>query len=275
MRLYDLTRLNPPRFRGMTLLPLTLEQYQRMRREGILGPDDNVEMLDGYIVGKDRGLGQDRPANAVIPPDGPRWRDLLEIWPLTVEQYQRMIRTGIIEEDDPVELIEGYLIAKDRGRGPGMGAGPEHAAGVGRITRRFMRALQAPWVVRCQDPIDLGKVNVPGGGSQPEPDLAVAQGPEDRYDHRHPTPADLLLVVEVADSSLLNDRRGKAQSYASAGISPYWILNVVDRQLEIYTDPDTQAGQYRKQQILTENDSVVVSWPGLAPVTFQVKDFLP
>ena len=257
-----------PQFRGMQLMPLSIDQYQRMRREGILGPNDKTELLEGYIVGKDRGLGQDRPANAVIPADAPRLMDLYEIWPLTLEQYQRMIRTAIIEEDDPIEMIEGYLIAKDRGRGPGMGAGPEHSAAVGRVTRRFMWALGASWVVRCQDPIELGPSNVPGAASQPEPDLVVAQGPESRYDHRYPAPADLLLVIEVADSSLMSDRRGKVQSYASQGITLYWILNLVDRQLEIYADPDTKGQLYQTTQILKETEQVVVSWPGLTPVTF-------
>src|SRR5437870_3310065 len=171
MTLIDLARQDPPRFRGMAVMPLSLEQYQRMRGEGILGPGDRTELLEGYIVGKDRGLGQDRPPGAVIPPDAPRWRGMLEIWPLTLDQYQRMIRLGIIEEDDPVEMIDGYLIAKDRGRGPGMGAGPEHATAVGRLTRRFILALAAQWVVRCQAPIEFGPGTIPGAGSQPEPDL--------------------------------------------------------------------------------------------------------
>ena len=275
MLLVDLIQTDAPAFRGMRLMPLSINQYQRMYQEGILGANDKTELLDGYIVGKDRGPGQDRPPGAVIPPDGPRWRGLLEIWPLTLAQYQRMIELAIIEEDDPVEMLEGYLIAKDRGRGPGMGAGPEHSSAVGRLTRRFIRALPDPWVVRCQDPISLGPPKVPGAASQPEPDLVVAQGPEGRYDHQHPGAADILLLVEVADSSLLGDRRGKVQSYAAQGIRLYWILNVVDRQLEIFTDPDTQAGQYRTQRILAETDDVVVSWPGLAPVTFSIKDFLP
>lgn len=269
------TRCEAPQFRGMQLVPLSTEQYERMYREGILGLNDKTELREGYIVGKDRGLGQERPAHAVIPADAPRLMGLYEIWPLTLEQYQRMIRTAIIEEDDPVEMIAGYLIAKDRGRGPGMGAGPEHAYAVGRLLRRFVRALPDPWVVRIQDPIQLGPSNVPGAASQPEPDMVVAQGPDTRYLQQHPGPADLYLVVEVADSSLLSDRRGKVQSYASQGIPVYWILNLVDRQLEIYTNPDAKGGQYQTTQILSEAEQAVVSWPGLAPVTFAIKDFLP
>ncbi len=79
----------------------------------------------------------------------------------------------------------------------------------------------------------------------------------------------------MADSSLLSDRRGKVQSYASQGIPVYWILNLVDRQLEIYTNPDAKGGQYQTTQILSEAEQAVVSWPGLAPVTFAIKDFLP
>jgi hypothetical protein len=274
MLLSELIQKNAPCFREMKLMPLSVEQYRRMYQEGILGPDDKTELLEGYIVGQGRGRGEARPQHAVFPSDAPRWQGLLEIWPLTLAQYQRMIRAGIIQEDDPVELIEGYLIAKDRGRGPGMGAGPEHATAVGRLNRRFILALAYAWVVRCQDPIEVGPLNVPGAASQPEPDLVVADGPDTRYSQKHPGPADIRLLIEVADSSLMGDRRGKAQSYAAAGIRVYWILNVVDRQLEIFTDPDAQAGKYQTQQILTEAEQVVVSWPGLAPVTFAIKDFL-
>ncbi len=262
-------------FRGMELMPLSLEQYRRMFQEGVLTVNDPVELLEGYLVGKDRGVGQARPQPCVIPPDAPRYLGMLEIWPLTLAQYQQMIRTAIIGEDDPVEMMAGYLIAKDRGRGPGMGAGPQHSLSVSRLLRRIIQAVPPPWVHRCQDPIEIGPQNIAGAASQPEPDFAIAQGPDDQYAQRYPGPADLWLVIEVADSSLLADRRGKAQSYATAGIRLYWIVNLVDRQLEIFTDPDTQAGQYRSQQILPEDQQVTLTLPDLPTVTFLVRDFLP
>lgn len=118
-------------------------------------------------------------------------------------------------------------------------------------------------------------LTVAGRGSEPEPDVAVAQGPEARYDDHHPRSEELYLLVEVAASSLAEDRNYKAWLYATAGIPRYWIVNLVDRQLEVYSDPDLAVGQYRSRQILREDQEVVLHWQGLAPVTILVKDLLP
>jgi Uma2 family endonuclease len=241
-----------------------------MRAAGILAKDEPVELCEGYLVGKD----QARPEPCAMPSDPPRLEGR-ELWPLSLEQYQRMIAEGILEEDDPVELLDGYIIATDRGRGPGMPPGPEHAFSTNALHTSLVRALAPAWVVRCQDPIALGLAAVPGAGAAPQPDVSVAQGPNTLYAHRYPGAADLCLVAEVADSSLLTDRRAKAVRYAQAGIPLYWIVNLVDRQIEVYSDPDTAAGQYRSVQVFDEHQQVVLSWAGLAPVTFAVRDFLP
>jgi Uma2 family endonuclease len=265
-----------PHVQGLgEIVPLTLDQYHRMISSGILPDGTPVELVGGYIVGKDRGMGHELPDSCVMPKDPPRLAGTAELWPLSLDQYHQMIAAGILAEDDPIELIDGYLVAKDSGRGPGMPPAPEHASSTSRVNRRLSRALAETWVVRCQDPIQLGPSDIAGAGSEPQPDVAVAQGPESRYDNHHPGPADLLLVVEVSDSTLSRDRQDKAQRYASASLPRYWIVNLVDRQLEVYTDPDPATGQYRSRQVLTENAQVVLSWPGLAPVTFAVKDFLP
>src|SRR6476646_2413621 len=88
-------------------------------------------------------------------PEVPRWRGLLDLQPLTLEQYHRMIETGILAEDAPVALLEGYLVAKDRGKGSGMGHGHAHAAGVSSLYRLLFIALSHGWVVRSQLPITL------------------------------------------------------------------------------------------------------------------------
>ncbi len=265
-----------PRLRGMLdVVPLSLDQYHRMIDAGILENGTPIELLEGYLIGKDRGLGQERPQPCRMLADPPRLAGLMEVWPLSIEQYERMLAEGILGEDDPIELLEGYLVATDRGRGPGMGVGPEHASATSQLTRRLSRTLPETWVVRCQDPIGLGPAEVAGAGSEPQPDVAVAQGPDSRYVQRHPGPEDLRLVVEVADSSLSTDRDIKGKSYASASIPLYWIVNLVDRQLEVYSDPDPAAGQYRSRQVLSENQQVVLGWEGLAPITLQVKDLLP
>jgi Uma2 family endonuclease len=275
MTVTKVTRSAVPRVRGLgEIAPLSLEQYHRMIETGILDEDDPVELHNGYIVSLNKGMGYDWPA-AAVPLDVPRLYGDALLWPLSLDQYHRMIAAGILGEDDPIELLDGYLVLKDQGRGPGMGHGPGHATAVSQVHDVLRGALGNSWVVRSQLPISLGTNQTTGTGKEPEPDAAVAQGPRQRYTHHHPGPQDLRLVAEVADSSLVNDRRLKGPLYASAGIALYWIVNLVDRCLEVYSDPDPATGQYRSQQTLAEDQQVVLSWPGLAPVTFAVKDFLP
>jgi hypothetical protein len=209
------------------------------------------------------------------PRDIPRLYGLAEIWPLSLDDYHRMVETGIVGEDTPIEFIEGYLVAKDQGRGPGMGHGPAHALAVSNVSELLTVALAATSVVRCQLPVTLPPGVLPTAGSEPEPDLVVAVGPRGRYSDHHPGPAEIQLILEVADSSLAYDRSTKARLYAWAGVPLYWIINLIDRRLEIYSDPDTAVGAYRAQDFRAEDQSVVFAREGLAPVTFQVKDLLP
>ena len=206
--------------------------------------------------------------------DLPRLCGLATIAPLSLEQYHRMIEVGIVGEDDPMELIDGYLVFKDQGRGPGMGHGFPHATAVTNAQSLLLAALGTSCVIRTQLPITLG-VGGAGGGKEPEPDVTVADGPAQRYLTHHPGPPEIRLLVEAADSSLALDRNVKGPLYATANIALYWIINLVDRQLEVYSDPDAATGQYRSQQILGEHKQVTLSWPGLAPITLAVKDFLP
>src|SRR5438045_1492508 len=114
----------------------------------------------------------------------PRLRGLLEVMPLSLAQYERMIADGILGEDEPLELLEGYIIGIDRGGGPGMPPNPEHSSATARVNRRFTKALPDPWLVRCQDPIRLSPLDAPGAGTEPQPDVFVIRGPESRFDHR-------------------------------------------------------------------------------------------
>ncbi len=263
-RLYELAEL----------MPLSLDQYHRMIETGIICEEEPVEFAGGHLVSKDQGTDYAWPFGS-MPANAPRLDTGAPIWPLSLDQYHRMIQTGILPEGGSYELLYGYLVAKDQGRGPGMGHAPAHATSVTRTLHLLMAAFGATWVVRCQLPITLGTRQAAGSGKEPEPDVAVALGPDQRYTNRHPGPQDLRLVVEVADTSLSSDRGRKAFLYASDGIPLYWIVNLIDRQLEVYSDPDPVTGQYRSRQILAEDAQVVLSWPGLALITFAVKDFLP
>ena len=151
--------------------------------------------------------------------------------PITVAQYYQMLADGILHEDDRVELIEGELHWMTP-------IGSPHAASVKTLARTFIQYLDQQAVVGIQDPIHLDD------HSEPQPDISLARWRPDYYRAGHPTPADLLLLIEVSDSTLKEDRR-KAQLYARFGIPEYWIVNLLDNMLEVYTDP--QAGQYRRQ----------------------------
>lgn len=268
------TRLEAPRLRGvLEVVPLSLDQYHRMIETGILEEGAPIELHEGYLICNNRDLGHAGTQNG-LGLEVPHLNEGVPLWPLSLDQYHRMIQEGVIGEDDPLELIDGYLVAKDQGRGSGIGHGPVHATAVRQLEDLLKESLGPSWMVQSQLPISLGD-SILGGGKEPEPDGAVAQGPRSRYKDHHPGPSELRLVAEVADSSLANDRNVKGPLFASAGIPLYWIVNLVDRQLEVYSDPDTATGQYRSKQILTEQEQVTLSWHGLDPVMFRVSDFLP
>ena len=259
----------------LEIWPLSVEQYEQMIAAGILTEEDPVDFVEGYLVARDQNLGQPRPHGRELGKGTPRYEGRRELWPLSSEQYERMNKEGILGEDDPIELLEGYLVAIDRGGGPGMPPKPEHSYATASVHRRLTRALPDPWLARSQDPIRLSPAGVPGVGREPQPDVFVIQGPENRYAHRRPGPEDLRLIVEVSETSLSSDRDYKGELYAAAGIPLYWIVNLVNRQLEVYSDPDPTTGQYRSREILAEDQQVSLSWAGLPPITFAVKDFLP
>lgn len=167
--------------------------------------------------------------------------------PITVEQYHLMIRDGILQDGDPIELIDGLLVRKDRSaRGENlMTHNPRHAF----LISRLMRLLTGPCEAACaflriQLPVTLNSINCP------EPDLAVVRGSEEDYADRHPGPADLSLVIEIADSSVRTDRSTKQRLYATAGIPLYWLVNLPESQVEVYEQPDPASGKYARQTIL-------------------------
>ncbi len=154
----------------------------------------------------------------------------------TVKDYCCMLEAGILHEDDHVELIRGEI----RMMSP---KGPKHASGNSRANRYFMKLLGDQAIIRIQDPIHLDDF------SEPEPDLVVAALVEDEYDYHHPTPEEIYLALEVADSSLEYDRDEKSKLYAQAGIRQYCILNLRERELEDYRQPSVNG--YRSKQTYT------------------------
>jgi Uma2 family endonuclease len=180
----------------------------------------------------------------------------------TVQQYRRMVETGILSENDMVELLEGWIVAK-------MTHNPPHDAAV-NLTRCVIEPLLASgWHVRVQSAITTGD-------SEPEPDIAVVRGSLRRYVQSHPRPADIGLLIEVAETSLLEDRIDKGRLYARARIPIYWIVNIPERQVEIYTDPKGgKSPAYRRRHDYGINDKLPLVIDGQEIARIAVKSCLP
>ncbi len=163
----------------------------------------------------------------------------LRLW--TVADYHRMAETGILDEDERVELLEGKIIWMSA-------KGTAHRSAVGRTDYLLKNRLANRAWVSTQDPIQLNQ------RSEPEPDVAVVQiDPLDYADH-HPTPSEVYLIIEVADSSLKFDCETKGKAYAQAGIADYWVLDVVDRQLYVFREPNQEG--YQSKVILGEDGRI-------------------
>jgi len=164
-----------------------------------------------------------------------------EFVPITVEQFREMIRSGIIPDGAPIELIDGMMVWKDRGGSGGqpMGHDPRHAI----LVKRLVRLLQT-WVtaacchLQSQLPVTLTDM------SEIEPDLAVIRGFEEDFGSRHPGPGDIAVAIEIANSSLKRDRTKKLRLYAIAEVPVYWIVNLQSNQIEVYTQPDATQQTY-------------------------------
>ncbi len=181
----------------------------------------------------------------------------------SVARYQRMIETGVLTAEDKVELLENWVVLK-------MPRNPPHDSTLQQMLRPLLRPLPYGWDLRIQAAITLTD-------SQPEPDFAVVRGSAVDYRSRHPGPDDIGLVVEVADSSLLRDQRDKTRIYARAGIPCYWIVNLVDLRIEVYTQPSgpAPAPAYGAFQTYRPGDDVPVVLDGNPVGTVPVTDLLP
>ncbi len=195
-------------------------------------------------------LGQ-RP---LIPPSA--------LYRFSVDQYRRMIDAGVFQNGDRCELLEGWVVRK-------MVHNPAHDGVVWLVQTLLLARLAPEWVVRVQSSIQTAD-------SRPEPDVAVVRGPGIRYITAHPAPQDISLVVEVAEATLVQDRTAKQRIYARARIPCYWIVNLTDRQVEVYTNP--RAGRspaYRERRDLRHGDSVPLELPGRKPAKIPVRELLP
>ena len=191
---------------------------------------------------------------AVLPAEG--------VWRLSVSKYHEMIRTGILSDDDPVELLDGLLVTT-------MPKNPAHSTATRAARSVFENCLPPNWLVDTQEPITLE-------ASEPEPDLIVVRGGRERYVARHPGPADVALVVEIADATLKRDRDLKQRLYAQAGIPAYWIVNLTENLVEQYLSPSglAESPGYRERNVWGRGDSVPLMLEGEVLALVPVSDLL-
>ncbi|QBQ55275.1 Uma2 family endonuclease [Nitrosococcus wardiae] len=151
-------------------------------------------------------------------------QDLLQRHRLTISDYHRMGEAGILHEDSRIELIEGELLDMAP-------IGSQHAGTVKQLSRLLHLAIGQTAIVSTQDPIILDKY------SEPEPDIMLLQPRDDFYKSSHPRPEDVLLIIEVADTSLQYDRHIKIPLYAEHGIPEVWLVDLVNKALTLFRSP--------------------------------------
>ena len=212
----------------------TPAEFRRMVSSGIFGLNEPVELVSGEIY--EHGL--------------PR------LW--TRDEYYRLGDTEVFRPDERTELLDGRIIRK-------VTMNPPHASAVRRVLEALRTPFSAGFVISGQCALNLSTRN------DPEPDAMVSVGVFADYDGRHPAPAETLLVVEVSDSTLREDRLYKAHLYARAGIADYWIVNINAQTLEVRRQPEH--GEYLSLDVYDEGEAVS---PLAAPHTpVRVTDLLP
>lgn len=164
----------------------------------------------------------------------------------TVEEYYLMGDHGIFKPGERVELIEGEVIDM-------MPVGVGHCASLDGLTEAFGKDCQGRWTLRIQSSLRINE------RSEPLPDLLLLRAPWQRYKTAHPTAEDVYLLIEVADSSLLYDRQTKLPLYARHGVPEVWILNIPQRQIEVYREPGPLG--YATQTIYTDGKLAPAAFP--------------
>jgi Uma2 family endonuclease len=186
---------------------------------------------------------------------------LPEPYRFTVDQYERMAEVGILTGADRVELINGIVVIK-------MAKGPAHVWATKQAGDRLGPLLGDAFSLRREAPARIPELN------EPEPDLVIAWGDDLAYLRRHPEPADIALIIGVSDTTYRYDRDQKYAVFAKAGIPAYWIINLVDRRVEVYTRP-VKAGRYRSHKDFRPGQQVPVVIDGQQLGQIAVDDILP
>jgi Uma2 family endonuclease len=192
-----------------------------------------------------------------VPPGTP-W----DPYRLTVWQYERLVAVGILAEDEPVELLNGLLVWK-------MAKGPAYTAACVETRDALLPLMPPGWHLQTEAAVRIPDYD------EPEPDLSVVRGTARDYVrlNRPPEPAETALVIEVSQTTLTKDREEKQPACARGGIPVYWIINLVDRQVEVYTNPGL--GGYQSRQDFAPGQDVPVQINGVEVGRVAVTNLLP
>ena len=202
-------------------------------------------------------------AYLTLPAEPTRQPPMPRLYPISVDKYHAMIQAGILTENDRCELIEGLLVAK-------MGKNRLHSYATSWLIRWLHERESNHWFADSQEPITTLE-------SEPEPDVSVIRGRREDYPKAHPSPEQVLLLAEVAESSLAYDRSIKKRVHARAGIPVYWVVNLTDKQVEIYTQPSGPATNpdYASRQVFSLHENVEVVIQGQTIGVISVQDLSP
>jgi Uma2 family endonuclease len=175
----------------------------------------------------------------------------------TVEQYHKMIESGILTADDRVQLIKGEIIEMSP-------IGTKHASCVNRLNNLLIQLLGKRVIVAIQNPVELDD------SSEPQPDVALLKPRDDFYENAHPQAQDILLLIEVADSTIQFDREVKISLYAVANIIVVWLIDINEQTIEVYQQPNVTG--YQQIEKFTLGETLVI--PGFPDVTITVDEIL-
>jgi len=213
-----------------------VDEYYAMGEAGILTEGDGIELLDGQLFCKY---------------DGRRRR-------FTVEEYYKLAEVGILAPDERVELLAGEIIKMAP-------IGNKHAYGVTQFAEEFSVQLGRRVTIRVQNPIRLAT------DEEPEPDIAVVYRRDDGYLSGHPRPEDVIILIEIADSTVGFDRRHKLPMYALHGVPQVWLGDINARMVEVHDEPI--AAGYARVRIFDADD--VLGLPGFPDLEIRVSDVMP
>ena len=181
----------------------------------------------------------------------------------TIDEYHQLVDLGFFTENDRIELIRGEIIEMAPKRTP-------HSVCNSTLFGELYRLLYDRANVRGQEPIILPD------NSEPEPDVVIAKKKDDNYLSAHPTVKDIILVIEISDSTLQYDKETKLPLYAEAGINNYWIINLVDNRLEVYNNPFSDNKNrfgYKNQKIFLPNENLEI--PSFKDTSLDLKAVFP